>query len=389
MSLATLGAALAFAPGASAETFCVGAHFGCDGDEFDSLQEALTAAHTGGDPHDRVRIGPGTFDVAQALDVIGNEVTIVGSGTDRTELVGNGGSYGLQISEADSKVQNLRIHIEQTASTYRGLKLQGDAKNILVNGVSDTDAAGVQMEGGGTVKLSKSKIRLPINTDAVGVYGGGGADRLITGTNITAAVGVRVNATGSISEIERSRITATIGVVQDSGGVEVDDSLVRVKPAQTGHAEAGFIAYGFDGSSGMAINHTTQVGARPMSSADAGTIGVLTPVTGDARTALLRNCILFRNEVDVRNFGGFVSLDYTRWETIDESPVSDSHGTDANPRFADGYKLRRSSPMIDRGQPFGLLPGEPPLDLAGNDRITDGDGHHGARRDLGAYERQP
>jgi len=381
---------LVAAPASSAETFCVGAHFGCHGDEFKTLQEALNAANAGGDPHDTVRISEGIFDVDNTLDQIGNEVTIAGSGTGRTKLVANGGTYGLQLSEADSDVKKLRIHIEQTGATYRGLKLQGDASRLLVTAVDDADGAGVQMEGGPgeTVKLTKSTIKMPVGTQAIGVDGGGGPDRLIRGCRVKGNQAIRINATGTLTEIEHTIATGRAGVSQSSGGVEIDDSLIRVKPAPAGFTEAGLIAYGFDGTSAISANHVTVIGTGVTEPVGTGSTGVLTDASGSARTAMLRNSIVFGNETDVHNSGGSLTLDYTRWKTVIGS-VSDMHGTDANPRFTDTYRLRPSSPLIDRGQPFGLLPGEPPLDLAGNDRITDGDGHHGARRDMGAYELQP
>ena len=379
------------APASSAETFCVGAGFGCHGDEFKSVQEALTAAGTGGDPRDTVRIGPGVFDIGNTIDISGNEVAIVGSGTGRTKLIANSGSYGLQLSERDSDVKKLRIHIEQTGAAYRGLKLQGDASRLLITAVGDSDAGGVQMEGGDgseTVKLTRSTVRLPVDTQAIGVDAVGLPAHLIRECTVKADDAIRVNATGTLTEIEHSIITGNAGVSQANGGVEIDDSLIRVKPAPAGFTEAGLIAYGFDGTSAISANHVTQIGTGVTGPVGTGTVGVVTAATGDARTAMLRNSILFGNEFDIRNNGGTVTLDYTRWKTT-TGAVSDMHGTDANPRFTDSFRLRPSSTLIDRGQPFGLLPGEPPLDLAGNDRITDGDGHHGARRDLGAYEFQP
>ena len=381
---------LVTAPASSAETFCVGAHFGCHGGEYKSVQEALNAASAGGDPHDTVRIAPGVFDVNNTVDIIGNEVTIVGSGTGRTRLVANGGTYGLQVSEADSNVKSLRIHIQQTGAAYRGLKLQGDASKLLVTAVDDSDAAGVQMEGAAseTVKLTDSTIKLPVATQAIGVEGAGGPDRLIRGCRVRANQAIRANATGTVTEVEHTIMTGRVGVSQANGGVEIDDSLIRVKPAPAGFTEAGMVAYGFDGTSAISANHVTEIGTGVTSPVGTGTTGVLTAATGAGRTAMLRNSILFNNETDVRNNSGTLTLDYTRWKTA-IGAVSDMHGTDANPRLTRGFRLRPSSPLIDRGQPFGLLPGEPPLDLAGNDRITNGDGRHGARRDLGAYERQP
>lgn len=377
-------------PASSAETFCVGAHFGCRGDEFKSVQEALNAASAGGDPRDTVRIGPGTFDIGNTIDISGNEVAIVGSGTRRTRLVANSGSYGLQLSERDSDVKMLRIHIEQTGAAYRGLKLQGDASRLLVTAVGDSDAGGVQMEGADgseTVKLTQSTVKLPVDTQAIGVDAVGLPEHLIRGCRVRGNQAIRANATGTLTEIEHTVIIGRAGVSQANGGVEIDDSLIRVKPAPAGFTEAGLIAYGFDGTSALVANHVTEIGTGVTEPAGTGSIGVATAVTGDARTATLRNSILFGNEYDIRNNGGSVTLDYTRWKTTPSS-VSDMHGTDANPRFTGSYRLRPSSPLIDRGQPFGLLPGEPPLDLAGNDRITNGDGRHGARRDMGAYEFQ-
>jgi hypothetical protein len=56
-----------------------------------------------------------------------------------------------------------------------------------------------------------------------------------------------------------------------------------------------------------------------------------------------------------------------------------------DPLLAADYSLQSGSPLVDRGDPSALLPGE--LDLAGATRSIDGNGDCAAAPDIGAFER--
>jgi hypothetical protein len=323
-------------------------------------------------------------------------VTIVGAGADRTRIVGNSGSYALGIFNADSKVKNLRIHIAMTGASYTGIKLQGSATGIEVTAADDSAATAISMEGGaGSVaELRSSVVKMPTAGSSVGVLSAGQGDRLIKGSRIKARTAVRVNTVApgaaDTTSVERCRLKAPVGVEQSQGDTEVDDTLIEVKPVPAAQSEAGLIAFGHDGDSALFVNHVTEVGARPLDESDVGTRGVVLAITGDDPTAIVRNSILFRNHFDVQNNDGTASLEYSRVGTFSGDPVTVTNSTDARPRLrsGSGFRLRPSSPLIDFGDPAGLLPGEPRVDLDGNDRIVNGDGHGGARRDAGAYELQ-
>ena len=63
---------------------------------------------------------------------------------------------------------------------------------------------------------------------------------------------------------------------------------------------------------------------------------------------------------------------------------------DGDPKLDELRRPAPGSPVVDRGDPAPLAPGDEPLEDAGGvTRVTDGDGDGAVRRDAGAYELQP
>src|SRR5215212_3526289 len=84
--LAIAGCALVFASPASAETFCV-SDPGCAGTTQGSVGAAILAANNNGaGSADRIQIGPGVYADDLPLVVAGNQVEIVGAGSDQTTI---------------------------------------------------------------------------------------------------------------------------------------------------------------------------------------------------------------------------------------------------------------------------------------------------------------
>ncbi len=84
-----------------------------------------------------------------------------------------------------------------------------------------------------------------------------------------------------------------------------------------------------------------------------------------------------------------ISTDYSDYpETRTGSgTITEAHQLNVDPGFANAgagdYSLAAGSPLIDAGDPAGIVAGESLTDLAGNPRLA------GPRLDIGTYEFQP
>ncbi len=381
--LGTCGAIALVVPSvAAAETFCVGTGFGCSGTDEPDLQSALDDAAVNADAGDTVRVGPGTFP-GTANDVPGNRVTIVGSGTGKTKLTGNG-SWVLAVFEPASKVKHLRIH---TTTPPTGLRLEGHAVDVSVTAPAGATKTGVEMSGPSS--LRKSTVTLPSDTLSTGVLNTGGGDRLITESKVKAGFGVVVdNDAGTTTSVQRSRVNAFQGLFSKGGALEIDDTLVRIAPAVDPYLELGIGANAFSNPSPLTASHVTVIGRGTGSES----LGALASFNAGA-TLTVRNSVFAQNSFDFEiDSPASGTISYTRYLTrTGGGSVSEDNVTTANPRFVGGsnYRLKPSSSLIDAGDPAGLAPGEPTEDLDGHPRILNGDGQGGARRDMGAYELLP
>ena len=92
-----------------------------------------------------------------------------------------------------------------------------------------------------------------------------------------------------------------------------------------------------------------------------------------------------------------IGADFSSFNTrsLENGGVAPEPGSAGNvagdPLFAPDYSLQPGSPLIDRGDPSALLPGDPPplpeMDLGGSLRSLDGNGDCAAVPDIGAFER--
>src|SRR4051812_48989817 len=121
IALGAMLAVLALPAAAPAATFCVASPSNCGGGTVQpSLQAALNAAQVNGNGKDIVRVGAAQFDDGPYVDGAGNPVTIIGEGTGQTELSAPSGSNAqtiLDVAEATSQVQDLRVHVDNVAAT--------------------------------------------------------------------------------------------------------------------------------------------------------------------------------------------------------------------------------------------------------------------------------
>src|SRR3954447_22852035 len=164
-ALIALLIALAVPSLAQAQTFCVHAPSNCGGGtNAADLQAALNAANANGvNTKDTILIGVGLFSDGPAVDVAGNPVDIVGEGSNKTSIRTSSNAAGvtiLDIQEPTSTISDLRVHHNSAAPSATGIKLRGDADNILVTNQGLTGQFdGIEPQGSG-VTIDNSSVDL-------------------------------------------------------------------------------------------------------------------------------------------------------------------------------------------------------------------------------------
>ncbi len=373
---------------AHATTYCV-AKPSCEaagGIHEDDLNAALFAAETSGN-HDRVEIGPGTFDNVNA-ESIPNGVDIVGSGSGpggtlltRSTTTSTHTTLEITTSTA-STVSDLAVQAPNVSNAI-GIDTEAQVSNVAVTvPVGAIFSTGVRLRDGGS--LSRANVSVPLAANgSLGLLLGDGARA--SDSSISAPMGASL--TGSaVATIERTAIHAYEGIRIEDDELTIDNSLIRVEPGGQGQ----------DGADG--IFATVQGGIPPFMHANALTvIGPGTPgsvgITVISQEGIVRDSIVrgFEQSFAISNVGTPPSL-LLAYSNYDTSPpadpaVTEQHRVMGDPGFvnaaAGDFHLGAGSPLIDAGDPAGLGSGESATDLAGAPRIQ------GAAHDVGAYEFQP
>ena len=405
----TAVALLAAPAAASAATFCVHAPAGCIGVGKAKLQDALDAAVANGGGRDTIRLGQGLFNDGPAVNVAGSPVDIIGIALNKTSITSSSNSSGLvilDIQEPTTTISDLRVHHTSTAAPAIGIKLAGEAQNILVSNqglIGPFD--GIQMVGA-NASLDDSGVDLvyPNNVQNRAVFVPSGADVTIRDSFLSGVVGVF--ASGSQVLIQRARIHATQGVAAVSGAtVQVSDSSILVPGPFDANFQSAALASQGNGTTTLNADRVTAFATKP------GAFGVwVAPNDGAGNNAAVdvQGSVLAGFATDLVLTEGVTSsaAGSTSWSayrdgsvstmgspTITEAPNNlDLTGVD--PRFLNAgsgadLRLAHDSPLIDAGDPaFPPIPILFLFDVRGLPRKRDGDGSGGAVVDIGAYEYQ-
>ena len=145
-------AALALPSTAAADTFCV-QHAGCSpSHSFTTISAALLAAQANGATPDTIQVGPGTYD-EDLNDVLGNPVTIVGSG-DTTNVAPTSTTIGQEvflIDDPGTSISSLKITLPPSGGDIglgvnQAIGPRGPSFSHIdiVNGPSTTGGVGFQ-----------------------------------------------------------------------------------------------------------------------------------------------------------------------------------------------------------------------------------------------------
>jgi hypothetical protein len=395
-ALSLLGVA-AGAADARASTYCVadpacvaaGGH-DSGADLGDGLADA--AAHAG---NDKVKVGPGTFTGPFAY-VPPGDLELVGAGADATVLhlpPGAAGETLLTLSK--SSVASLRLAVG-AGNGNTGLTLvRGVATDIAVDfAAGSTSSAGVRIDGG---LLQDARVVTPAEINSYAVVAGD-LPYQISRADLRSQHGIVSQSPLFPSHVDRTRIHARVGIVHNCGQLVVDDVLVRGPELVHG-------VWGRDltcpGDTRLTLRHATVAGS--------GAAGVLAQGWGAGNDVEVRvaNSIISGVKYGLSRHAGegaraALIADWSSWEPAGVVSENLTGGTGTlvagvrvagAPGFvdpgADDFRLRADSPLVDAGEPAALQPGEPITDLAGRLRLAPGKFGAAARRDLGAYERQP
>ncbi len=358
----------------------------------DGIADAV--AH-GGD--DTVRVGPGSFEGPFTYTSPGG-LELVGAGDATVLYLPPGTASSTLLTLDHSEVASLRLAIGAGDANTGALLSRSSAEGVGIDfAAGSTKSLGVFLEGG---SLSDVGVATPLGTDSAAVRTGTLPFR-ITGSDLRSEFGVVSFSPLLPSRIDATRIDARYGIVHHCGQLVVDDTLIAGEDMV--HA-----TWGRDqscaGDTELTLRHTTIVGAD-----DPDSTGVLSQAVGAGNKVTVRvvNSIIdgvghamSRHATEAAKAS--LIADWVRWDPAGVVSQNLSGGTgaliagervDGAPGFADpaagDFRLREDSPLVDAGEPVALQPSEPATDLAGQPRLAARFDGGAARRDLGAYERQP
>jgi PKD domain/Bacterial Ig-like domain len=405
-------AALALPASASAATYCVLPENSCAaGNTYPptgaGVQAALDAAGAATNS-DRVLLGNIRYVAPSgggfSYDHPGAPVEIFGRGADTTSLgTPNPGTRTLLLVSSPATVlRDLTVEVPYRTSgafptALYMVKGTASAVRVVPDPTAPTPTFGSSAVSLAGATLVNSSVSLPMSGPFQGV-GTFDTDNAVRNSSIDAAN--PINVSDDSMTLSKLRVVAgSIGVQVRAAGVNLTDSTI----VQQGTGSA-IVASNENTVASLVADHDTIVGAVG-SSAKGLTVDTQTPNPWGA-TITLRNSILrlFLVTFAFKTMAGAgaatINTSYSNYS--DGSSASGNGTSNLNksptdikgplPQFVDegngDYRLKPSSPLIDAGDPAGLLGGEPPSDLAGNPRIADGFGGCTPRSDMGAYELQ-
>lgn len=406
MLAACLASFLSLPAAAQAETFCVRKPkcVQAGGTPHMTIGGAMAAAGANGNGVDRIEVGPGVHEEWPSTAGHGNPVVIVGAGMKRTTLkLASDADHltVLTLLDPSSRVQGLSVRLGGGAH-QSGITSSGVVKSVRAIGNADVRQAGVTLLVGGRIERSEIIIR-GSHPDSLGL------DISSEGT-IAREVKVRapIGVLGGLgSRLVRSTVSATtVGVRVSSGSFAVDNALVR---ALGGAHGAQALAESPGAAAQLTVVSSTIVAQKRAGTGVEARAFAVADMGCPRADVVLRNSIvhgfattLFSNAPNGFCTGGSGEPEgniTVSWSALKAKGKKEIGGggirigrgvTGTNLRFVapkkGNYRLRRSSRLIDRGQPGKPKPGESKRDLDGRKRVIDGDGKGGPRRDIGAYE---
>lgn len=407
--LATV-AAMAVLPGAAAATtFCVpDFHPACPDNGMNvaeaNLENAISGPHRSDSQPDLALLDAGTFTDPDTFTTGGSdplEIAGVGTSTRLTSSsIGSVYVLNLALSSALVTVRDLTIAIPP--SFPDGLGAAAQVKDDLLEEVDvesdNPGSAGIRFVDGGTYRGGKM-YATPGNSLSTAVRSQGTGTTTIEDAQIESAqFGVLVDVPNVPTAVRRSSIrTTSTGISAFSGGsATVENSVIRTESGSALHVHVSTSA-----DSAIAADHVTMVPADPLNPFVALNATVTAAATGNATLAVTNSIVrdystgtwMQSGSSNPANGHSNIELSHSDFapsgfESGNGAVTLGSGNIDADPLFAGpaDFQLTAGSPAIDAGDP---APGGPVTDLAGAERVQDGNGDGTPRRDMGAFEYTP
>jgi len=403
-ALAALATSLLLAlPGlAHAAVYCVNAP-GCSGTNEPDLQSALNAAMGSTGEADTVHVGdpgpprPAGYGFTDG-GIPANQLSIVGAGPAQTVLTSsNSGSTVLFVQGPGSTISDLTVELPAASAT--GISTSGSLANVNVTSLdSGSNSQTIaNFTGTGNEHWIGGTATLPSGSGSHGGIfsnmGGGSLD--LENLSIRADSEGLVSTAGDNITLRRVSLISTLGLIAQGAQMTVDDLAFRASgppglfliasPSGTHDATAD-------------ANHVTAFG-----DGSSNSMGLLATASGghsasvNVRNSIMRNFMFLVNR-SASGSGSVanVTASYSDIALVHKLDNNSSGGTGSvtagpgmvdtdpqltNPTVGD-FGLQPGSPVIDAGDPAGLLPGDSVTDVLGAPRISNG------RQDMGATEFQ-